>query len=298
VIRNRTPEYYRDQIFSLTSLPTLPMIATEILRASREDNLSVNQLLPIIEKDPPLAMKVLKIANSAYYGLKKDVKSLRHAIVIIGMRELSNIAVSFSVIKDLSHDVGDDHISWKQFWKHSVACGYVAQLIVEELEISTRSNVYTLGLLHDIGKLVLYRIDPEGYIEAIELKKSRECSSADAEKEVFGVTHSDVGFWIAEKWKMSEDVISAIGYHHHPDKVSEDRFRICTSLVHVADRVCNFRSISFGSEYDSAISQSEEVWKFLQEEFKSLDGVDFESFVSGIEDELKTIKQMVDLLQT
>lgn len=298
MIKNRTPEYYRDQVFALTSLPTLPMIATEILRASREDNLSVNQLLPIIEKDPPLAMKVLKIANSAYYGLKKDVKSVRHAIVIIGMRELSNIAISFSVIKNLSRDIGDSNISWKQFWKHSVACGYVAQLIVEELEIFTKTNIYTLGLLHDVGKLALYRIDPEAYFESHEFARNSQCSSFEAEQEVFGVTHSDVGMWLAEKWKMSEEVINAIGHHHHPDKVSEYSFRICTSLVQVADRVCNFRSMSFGTEYESSIPQSEEGWKFLQEEFKSLDGVDFERYISGIEDELKTIKEMVDLLQT
>lgn len=295
--KNHSPEYYRDQVFSLTSLPTLPMIATEILRASREDNLSVNQLLPIMEKDPPFAMKVLKIANSAYYGLRRDVKSLRHAIVVIGMRELSNIAISFSVIKEFSRDIEGYHLSWKQFWKHSVACGYVAQLLVEDLEISTRTSIYTLGLLHDIGKLVLYRINPECYIESFELAKSRRCSSYDAEQEVFGVTHLDVGRWIAEKWKMSEEVINAIGYHHHPGKISDNSFRICVSLVQVADLVCNFRSISFGTEYDSTISQSTDGWEIIQKEFESLDGIDFESFVSGIENELKTIRQMVDLLQ-
>lgn len=296
--KNRSPEYYRDQIFSLTTLPTLPIIATEILRASREDNLSVSQLLPIMEKDPPLAMKVLKIANSAYYGLRTDVKSLRHAIVIIGMRELSNIAFSFSVIKELSHDIGGYHLNWKQFWKHSVACGYVAQLVVEGLEYPTQTSFYTLGLLHDIGKLVLYHIDPECYIESFELANNKRCSSFVAEEEVFGVTHSDVGMWIAERWKMTEEVINAIGYHHHPEKISDYRFKVYVSLLQIADMVCNFRSINFGTEYDSLIPQSEDGWKILKNEFKRLDGVDFESFVSGLEDELETIKKMVDLLQT
>ncbi|MCD6441178.1 MAG: HDOD domain-containing protein [Candidatus Marinimicrobia bacterium] len=295
---NRSPEYYREQVFSLTNLPTLPIIATEILRSSHEDNLSVNQLLPIIEKDPPLAMKVLKIANSAYYGLKRDVKSLRHAIIVIGMRELSNVAISFSVIKDLSHDIGGYHISWKQFWKHSVACGYVAQLIVDELGISTRSNIYTFGLLHDIGKLALYRIDPEGYIEALEFEKYNKCSSCDAEKEIFGVTHSDVGWWMAEKWKISEEIKSAVGYHHHPEKVSDNELKMYAALTQVADLVCNFRSLNFGSECDFSIPVEAAGWKILQQEYESLDKVDFESFVSGIEDELKTIKEMVGLLQT
>jgi HD-like signal output (HDOD) protein len=90
---------YQKKLNEINNLPTLPIIATEIMRITRNDNYSARQIQGIIEKDPPLAMKILKVANSAHYGVKKPVKSLRHAVVIIGMKQLSNIAISFSVLK-------------------------------------------------------------------------------------------------------------------------------------------------------------------------------------------------------
>ncbi len=296
--KNHSPEYYRDKIQSLTNLPTLPIIATEILRITREDKLSVNQILPIIEKDPPLTMKVLRIANSAYYGLRREIKSIRHAIVVIGLRELSNIAVSFSLIKELSIDFEGYHFQWKEFWKHSVACGYVAQSLAEELEFPTLSNVYILGLLHDIGKLVLYRIEPELYIESLENASRKQCSIYLAEQEVFGITHSDIGKWTAEKWRMSEEIINTIGFHHNPDQVQNSEFKICVSLIQVADMVCNFYNMNFGTEYIPSNPPEEAGWKILQDVFKDMKGIEFEEFIKGIENELKTIREMVNLLQT
>jgi HD-like signal output (HDOD) protein len=152
--------------------------------------------------------------------------------------------------------------------------------------------------LHDIGKLVLYRIDPEGYIESFEIAKNNRCSSLDAEKKVFGITHSDVGMWIADKWKISEEIKNAIGYHHNPEKVSDNELKMYVALTQVADLVCNFRSLNFGSDCDFSIPVEAAGWRILQQEYESLGKVDFESFVSGIEDELRTIKDMVDLLQT
>ncbi|RKY52163.1 MAG: hypothetical protein DRP89_08115 [Candidatus Neomarinimicrobiota bacterium] len=295
--KNHSPEYYRDKIQSLANLPTLPIIATEILRITREDKLSVNQILPIIEKDPPLTMKVLRIANSAYYGLRREIKSIRHAIVVIGLRELSNIAVSFSVIKELSIDFEGIHFQWKEFWKHSVACGYIAQLLAEELKFPTLSNVYILGLLHDIGKLVLYRIEPERYIESLENTNRKQCSSYLAEQEVFGITHSDIGKWTAEKWRMSDEIINTIGFHHNPDKVQNSEFKIYVSLIQVADMVCNFYNMNFGSEYIPSNPSEEAGWKILQDVFKDIKGIKFEEFIKKIENEVKTIMEVANLLQ-
>ena len=106
-------EEYHRQVLTLVNLPTLPIIATEIIRATREDRVSVNQILPILEKDPPLAMKVLKMANSAYYGIRERVTSLRHAVVIIGLEQLTGLALSFSVIKSVNNDQEQRKLYWR-----------------------------------------------------------------------------------------------------------------------------------------------------------------------------------------
>ncbi len=292
------PEYYRNEVYSLTKLPTVPAIAMEILRVTREDNLSVSQMIPIIERDPPLALKILKIANSAYYGLRNRVETLRHAIVVIGMEELSHLVLSFTVLKLLlSRDIGDQWLEWNKLWEHSAACGHIAQLLNKRLRLSVPSSPYSLGLLHDVGKLVLYRIDPEKYTKAVKLAEKDKLTSYDAEMEVFGVTHADAGRWLAEKWELPEAIINAIGFHHKPELVSNPKYEVSTALIQISDLVCNFKSIRFGTGFVQSIPREEEGWKILQKENEKLRDMDFERFVLEIDDDIETIQKMVELAQ-
>jgi HD-like signal output (HDOD) protein len=291
-----TAEYYRDEVYSLTKLPTVPTIAAEILRVTREDNMSVRQMIPIIEKDPPLALKILKIANSAYYGLKSPVETLRHAIVVIGMEELSHLVLSFTVLKLLfGREMGDPWLDWNRLWEHSAACGHVAQLLAKRLNLNVTGNPYSLGLLHDIGKLVLYRIDPLKYVKAVELAEKNKAASWEVEQEVFGITHADAGRWLAEKWELPKTIISAIGYHHQPDQVPEEQYKSATGLIQIADLVCNFKSIRFGTVFVKSIPREEVGWKILAEQNPALENLDFERFVMEIDDEFETIQKLVQL---
>lgn len=291
-----SPEYYRDQVYTLTNLPTTPVIATEILKITREDKLSIYQMLPIIKKDPPMALKILKIANSAYYGLREKIESLRQAIVVIGMRELSHLVLSFSVMKLLmSRGDSSGYFEWKQLWKHSVACGHIAQMIDKYLKLTIPSNPYSLGLLHDIGKLILFRIEPDRYIEAIQLVKKENITASEAETEIFGISHSDVGEWLAERWELPKAIVYAIGYHHKPEQVPDTEYQICTSLVQIADLVCNLTSIQFGTEFVQSIPREEEGWKIIQKKYESFKDLDFERFVLSIDDEIETINKLVEL---
>lgn len=291
-----SPEYYRDQVYTLTNLLTTPVIATEILKITREDKLSVYQMLPIIKKDPPMAQKILKIANSTYYGLKEKIESLRQAIVVIGMRELSHLVLSFSVMKLLMNrsDSGG-YFEWKLLWKHSVACGHIAQMIDQYLKLTIPSSPYSLGLLHDIGKLVFFRIEPDRYLEAIQLVKSESITASEAENEIFGISHADVGKWLAERWELPKTIVYAIGYHHKPKQIPDTDYHICTSLVQIADLVCNLTSIQFGTEFVQSIPREEEGWKIIQNKYESLKTMDFERFVLSIDDEIETINKLVEL---
>lgn len=292
-----TPDEYHQRVISLINLPTLPIIATEILRIIHEDKLSVNQILPVIERDPPLAMKILKFANSSYYGLQEKVRSLRHAMVVIGMRQLSELSMAFSVIKIFDHNEGQQAIPWKSFWEHSAACGHVAQLLMEILNVSIVNSPYSLGLLHDIGKLVMYKVSPQEYIEAYNFAMREKCTSYVAEKEVIGMTHAEVGMWIAERWELPRSLIAAIGYHHNPGLVTDPELAISTALIQLADLVSNFNSIMFGTGYVQSIPRDEEGWAIIKQHNKMLDDLDFEYFVMSIEDEVNTISEMIKIVR-
>jgi HD-like signal output (HDOD) protein len=204
---------YRQKVFALINLPTLPVIATEILRIIHEDKLSVNQMLPIIERDPPLAMKILKFANSSYYGLQEKVRSLRHAMVVIGMRQLSELSMAFSVLKNFRSRRWSANLPWKSFWEHSAACGHIAQLLVEMLNIRVVNSPYSLGLLHDIGKLVMYRVNSwnilmptilpleRNNVLATSLKGSNRtdpCRGWNVDRRTLGIApFTDYWYWIS-----------------------------------------------------------------------------------------------------
>lgn len=290
------PEFYHDQVMALTRLPTLPAIAMELMEVTRNDRLSVNQMLPIIEKDPPLAMKVLKIANSAYYGLHRKVDSLRHALVIIGLKELSDLALSFSVFRAFARDEATHGLRWKRLWEHSAACGHVCQLLQSKLELDIPSSPYALGLLHDIGKLILYKLEPERYLECLEMARDEKVYSYQIEAREIGVDHMQVGRWIAEKWQLPNALIAAMGHHHFPEQVEEPDLRNAAALVQLSDLVCNLQMLGFGTDYVRSIPREEAGWLILQQESEALADLDFERFVLGINDELETIRNMVLLI--
>jgi len=292
----RTQEYYYDQIVSLNRLPTLPLIASELVQITREDSLSINQIMPIVEKDPPFAMMVLKLANSAYYGINREVESLHHALVVIGLKELSQLAVGFSVLRVIAPKDDTGLISWEKLWEHSAAVGHVAQLLQDKLKINFESSPYALGLLHDVGKIVLYQLEPEKYRECLSYAAQERCMSYEAESQILGIDHSTVGGWIAEKWQLPPQLVSAISQHHNPEQNDDGELKIASALIHLSDLVCNAQQLNFGTEFIQVIPKDATCWTILKEVSPSMDDLDFERFVMGIEDELLNIKNLVQLV--
>lgn len=288
--------YYMERIKSLVNLPTLPIIATEIIRVAREDRLSINQILPIIEKDPPLAMKVLKYANSPFYGLKEKVKSLRHAIVVIGLAQLTQLATAFSVIRVLNDDQSGQVLPWRQFWEHSSATGYMAQLIAEELNIFTTENLYSVGLLHDIGKLILYRVDSRNYYRVFLLSTEKNISSEAAELEIFGFTHAESGSWIAERWELPQGIRDGIRYHHAPEKMDEPRYTDIAAVTSLANRLTNFRISRFGT-CATVLKEETEDWKLLQARHFPDSELSYTDFLESMKEKTGTVREMVQLMQ-
>lgn len=287
--------YYEDRIRNLVNLPTLPIIATEIIRISREDRLSINQMLPIIEKDPPLAMKVLKFANSPFYGLTEKVQSLRHAIVVIGLAQLTELATAFTIIRAFEKD--DESLPWGQFWEHSSATGFMAQTIAEELGITTTENIYSIGLLHDIGKLILYRVDPRSYREAYLLSARQQITSVAAEEEVFGFSHADAGYWISERWELPQSIRIGIRYHHALDAIAEPHFNTLVAIINLADAFVNFRIARFGTRVTPLNAEQLEGWRFLQQNNPGKDWPDFDTLAERIKEQSPVINEMVRLMQ-
>lgn len=291
--RPQRASYYQDQIYALTNLPTLPQIATEIMHVARENTLSINQIVPLIDRDPSLAMKLLSVANSAYYGLPEKVDSLRQAIVVIGLRELTNLTLSISVIRSLSTNDEKGAKHWKSFWEFSAACGHYAEILNGELKLQLDTIPYSLGLLHDIGKVVLYKLDPERYAQAEKIRKERKCLSPEAEMEVYGITHMDAGKWVAEKWKLSESLKYAIGYHHNPKLVKDEGSLGAVALINVVDWLSYFLKIN--NEFYPEIQYTNQIegWNILKSVYDRLWNENLQEILKKNYDYFEAVKDMV-----
>ncbi len=289
-------QYYKDRIQSLIGLPTLPTIALEIQNIMREDKLSVVQTVPIIEQDPSLAMKILKVANSAYYGMSRKVNSLRQAVVIIGMRELAGIVLGFSVLKSMSRSGTQSSIPWNKFWEHSVAVGHIAELLDDELGTRFDESPYSLGLLHDIGQLVLFRLEPEKFDQAYTLSMTEKVSMIQAEARIFGITHQQAGRWIAERWGLSEYVQTVNGNHHNLSNIENVELRLAGSLVQLANFIANNIRLNFGYRKLRTSDDIPEAWEMIQVRSVRAQETDFNDFLIDLEEHWGAVRDMVKLL--
>lgn len=289
-------KYYQDKIKSLIGLPTLPTIAIEIQNIMREDKLSVVQTIPVIEQDPSLALKILKVANSAYYGMNQKVNSLRQAVVIIGMRELAGIVLGFSVLKSMTNPSDNSGINWKKFWEHSVAVGHVSELLNEELGIHFEESPYSLGLLHDIGKLVLYRLEPEMYSAVYTMSAEENISIIQAEAKIFGITHQQAGQWIAERWGLSEYVQAVAGSHHNLAALDDVDLRLAASLVQLANYITNNIRMNFGYRKLRTADDIPEAWELIQVRSIRAQETDFNDFLLELDEHWGAVRDMVKLL--
>jgi len=289
-------KYYKDKIHSLIGLPTLPTIALEIQNIMREDKLSVVQTVPIIEQDPSLALKILKVANSAYYGMQTKVNSLRQAVVIIGMRELVGIVLGFSILKTMTDSGDSSTLNWKRFWEHSIAVGHISELLNEELGTQFFESPYSLGLLHDIGKLVLFKLDSEKYETAYKLSSTEGISLLETEFHEFGITHQQAGQWIAERWGLSEYVQVVNGNHHDVLAIQDNDLQFAASLVQLADYIAIHIRMNFGFRKLRSEDDIPEAWELIKPRSKRAQESEFNDFLLDLEGHWGAVKQMVKLL--
>jgi HD-like signal output (HDOD) protein len=191
------------------TLPPMPVVATRVMRELMSPEASADSISKIIETDQALVTRILKISNSAFYGCARKVGSIQLAIVVLGFNTLKNLVIATST-KSLYHQQSDAE---QGLWEHSLAVGVASHVLAIALCPTCLEDAFTVGLLHDLGKLVLYTKDPEGYSRILaQQKQGRSCH--ESEQDAYGFTHADIGTVLANKWNLPETFEAAIGLHH------------------------------------------------------------------------------------
>jgi len=245
----------------ITSLPTLPKVLTEISSLMQNPRTSAEEVGRAITRDQALASKVLRLVNSAFYGFPGRINTITHAIVILGFNTVKNIVLTASVFDKLGGKGGTSDFDLEKFWLHSIGTGIIAKEIAKKVNYRSHEECFLAGLLHDIGKVILYKYLPDEFalVEAQVLEKN--VLFLDAEKEAIDITHNEIGTWLAQKWNLPEDLRSAILYHHAPVLASQHKSMVYA--VHAGDIL--IRALNIGSGGDNKIPVlSSDVWDELK----------------------------------
>ncbi len=214
------------------SFPGMPTTAAKLLPLLRESDSSIGRIEDLIKYDPGLTANLLKLTNSAYFGLPSRISSVRQAILLLGRKRLLQLVTTMCMSGLMKKSVPGYDLPQGGLWRHSVAAAVAADRLVQILNIPQADEVFTAALLHDIGKMVL-----GDYVQE-ELKSIREMvakgiSFEVAEYVVLGTNHADVGARILKSWSMPEELVQAVAWHHDPDQC-ENHCRL-SDLVHVAN---------------------------------------------------------------
>ena len=228
-------------ISGMEKLPTLPGVAIRILEAVQKEETGLQELAEILSMDPPLSAEVLKIINSPYYGLNSRVTTVHHAVNMLGGTTVKNLALSFSVVKSFQGAVRDG-FDYTQFWKDSLFTAVATKLLAGKLIPRLAEDAFFLGLLNDIGSLALNQCMPDQYSLVLTEKKKNQSTLLEAEYQVLGFTHTEVGSHMVDKWGLPEIFSVPIRYHHTPEKLTsrEEDLQIFTRIAHMASLLADF----------------------------------------------------------
>lgn len=202
-----------------TQLPTLPVIVEKILSMARKDNTSAKDLAETISKDPAISNKILRLSNSAYYGMMKEIDSIPRAITIIGFNEVVSLTIGMSVISAFNdgHKQGRN-FNMKGLWIHSLGCAFAARKTAKKLGIMQVEQIFISGLLHDMGKVIFALYFPDEYIDTFEYIKKNEIDLHKGEKHILGIDHADLSGLLMERWNFPDSILIPARYHHSIDQ--------------------------------------------------------------------------------
>ncbi len=229
----KTPEDLVKGVVKLISLPEIYIRVTQVLE---DPNHNAKQLGDVISHDPALTARILRIVNSAYYALATEVELVSRAVSIIGEDDLRNLVLATSAV-DTFKRIPNQLVDIDLFWRHSVHTGIIARLLSKHCNVLHGERLFVAGMLHDIGKLILYFKEPELSQQVLIEAAESDGRLYHAEKNIIGYTHGDVGAALIKAWKLSEMLRETVAYHHTPLKARKHPLE--TAIVHIANCIVN-----------------------------------------------------------
>jgi len=294
-IVNRKKINITEKLNSIDNLPTLPTIASQLLDLLGDNNSSMMSIARIISADPSLTSKVLRIANSAYYGMRKKIDTIKLSLVILGIEEVTNIILSISLFKTFQSDTSSSSLDLEKFWEHSLATAHISRLLCRILRIRMHGEEFTAGLIHDIGKIIFEQYFFDDYCEINDKIIKEKLINYKVEEDILGVNHMDVGAWLAEKWKLPSNLVESIRFHHFPKLAEESP--ILSAVVSLADKFVKQNEIGQSINFEEINLENAEAWQIIKEYSPRYLELDIEKTIESINKEIEKIPSFLSVIK-
>lgn len=241
---------------STPNLPALPTAVFEVVRLAGDFNSSTSQIASAVSKDQGLSAKILQLANSAYYGLPREVAAVSDAVGLLGKASVRNLALLATAQR--WHETDDATSSTlNELWTHAVAVAVASQTLADSVLPAQSEEAFCAGLLHNIGKVVLVLHSPDRMAKLPDFARKSNLSIGEAETKAFGFDHTEVGYSLGKRWDLPERILRPIRHHHDPSLCVDERE--LSDLVHVADRLAAILGTGLGTDHFLSNVDSESV---------------------------------------
>ncbi|MBC8317356.1 MAG: HDOD domain-containing protein [Desulfobulbaceae bacterium] len=257
------------------SLPTLPAIISKLTRMAEDPETTSEQMGKVISKDHILALKLLKLVNSAFYGFPQKISSLSNAIILLGFNVIKSLIISSSIFEMMEEQD-------LELWEHSLGCAVACSVLAKRLEVKDPEEISTAGLVHDIGKVAIKMELPKVYKQILETSNDEDISILNAEEKILSFSHAQVGSWLSKSWNLPAKLVEPITCHHHPAKAIEEK--LATAIVHFSDILV--RGMGYGHGPDIWVPPlSKKAWEMLNFTPRDLDEI-----IEEVEEKLWDVK--------
>lgn len=244
----------------VSTIHSLPLFYSQLSEAIDHPRSSIGDIAKIISEDQGLTARILKLANSPLFGYFSKIDTITQAVTIIGVLQVRDLALALSVM-DVFKGIPEDLVNMEQFWKHSIATGLAARILATSQRESNLERFFVAGILHDIGRLVMYVKVPEICLQLLEECRATGTLLHRAERERFGFDHAEVGYALLKRWKIPPRVAEPVGTHH--DSRKGDQYPREGSILHFADVIAH--ALQIGNSGEIFVPELDgEVWERLQ----------------------------------
>ena len=285
-IDEKSRELIRTRIISkMQDIKSFPQFVLETMRKLNDPESNAADVAKSLSRDEGLVLRILKLANSAAYGMTRKISNISEAIALLGYKSVSNIVLAATVYSSMDKGLSGYALDRGELWRHSLMVAYTARELAKITEKVTAEDAYVGGLLHDIGKVILNDYVRFGYGIIVKMVEEKHIPFTEAEVQVLGFDHAAIGEILISKWDMPESYRTVVAYHHRPNELPEDKmqYQPLLDVVTLANTICLMLGIGLGADGLQAYMFPESIERLGIKNFENLlsEMVDFVGNVSN-----------------